>query len=114
MITSVEAFALALMTAIVVAIAVPSYITVRDRDSDSAARAQLRQAGEAAETYRADNGSYVGMSPAALGRVDAELGTSTYRVKTVSKKVYCLETTVYGRTWHFIAPAGDLRRGSCP
>ena len=54
MITSVEAFVLAVMTAIVVAIAVPSYLTIRDRDSDSAARSQLREAGEAAETYRAD------------------------------------------------------------
>ena len=48
-ITSVEALVLAVMTAILVAIAVPSYVTVRDRDSDSTARTQLRQAGEAAE-----------------------------------------------------------------
>jgi len=114
MITSVEAFVLAVMTAILVAIAVPSYITVRDRDSDTAARAQLRQAGEAAEGYRSDNGSYIGMSPAALGRVDAELKTSGYRVKSVREKTYCLETTVRGRTWHFVAPAGALRRGGCP
>ena len=65
-ITSVEAFVLAVMTAILVAIAVPSYVTIRDRDSDSTARAQLRQAGEAAEEYRADHGSYAGMTPAAL------------------------------------------------
>ncbi len=58
MITTVEAFVLAVMTAIVVAIAIPSYLTIRDRDSDSAARSQLREAGEAAETYRADTGSY--------------------------------------------------------
>jgi Tfp pilus assembly protein PilE len=114
MITSVEAFVLALMTAIVVAIAIPSYMTIRDRDSDSAARSHLRQAGEAAETYRTDNGSYAGMSPAALGRVDRELEASGYRVKSVREKTYCLETTVRGRTWHIVAPAGDLRRGGCP
>jgi Tfp pilus assembly protein PilE len=114
MITTVEAFVLAVMTAIVVAIAVPSYMTIRDRDSDSAARAQLRQAGEAAETYRADNGSYAGMSPAALGKVDSELEISGYRVKSVREKTYCLETTVRGRTWHVVAPAGELHRGGCP
>ena len=114
MITTVEAFVLAVMTVIVVAIAIPSYLTIRDRDSDSAARSQLREAGEAAETYRADTGSYLGMSPAALGRVDAELETTGYRVKSVRDKSYCLETTVRGRTWHFVAPAGDLRRGGCP
>jgi len=112
-ITSVEAFVLAVMTAILVAIAVPSYITIRDRESDSTARAQLRQVGEAAETYRSDTGSYVGLSPAALGRFDSELGTSGYRVKSVRAKTYCLEATVRGRTWHLVAPAGDLRRGGC-
>ena len=114
MITTVEAFILAVMTAIVVAIAVPSYMTLRDRDADSAARSQLRQAGEAAETYRVDSGSYAGMSPAALGKVDGELEISGYRVKSVHEKTFCLETTVRGRTWHFVAPAGDLRRGGCP
>ena len=113
-ITTVEAFVLAVMTVIVVAIAIPSYVTMRNRNSDSAARSQLRHAGEAAETYRADNGSYAGMSPAALRRVDAELETTGYRVKSVRDKGYCLETTVRGRTWHFVAPEGDLRRGGCP
>jgi Tfp pilus assembly protein PilE len=114
MITSVEAFVLAVMTAIVVAIVVPSYVTMRNRDSDSAARAQLRQAGEAAEAYRADNGSYIGLSPAALGKVDTELEASSYLVRSVREKTYCLEATVRGRTWHILAPARELRRGGCP
>ena len=113
-ITSVEAFVLAVMAAILVAIVVPSYITVRDRSSDSAARAQLRQAGEAADAYRAEHGSYTGMSPAALSRFDEELGTSGYRVETVRAKTYCLEAAVRGRTWHLSAPTGNLRQGACP
>jgi Tfp pilus assembly protein PilE len=112
-ITSIEAFVLAVMTAILVAIALPSYVTIRDRDSDSAARAQLRQAGDAADRYRADNGSYTGMTPGALGRQDPQLATSNYRVMSVEKGTYCLETTVRGRTWHLVAPEGDLRRGGC-
>jgi Tfp pilus assembly protein PilE len=112
-ITSVEVFVLAVMTAILMAIAVPSYLTIRDRDSDSTARTQLRQAGEAAEEYHADHGSYTGMTPAALGRQDVRLAASDYRVMSVEKGAYCLETTVHGRTWHLVAPAGDLRRGRC-
>lgn len=111
-ITSVEAFVLAVMTAILVAIAVPSYVTIRNRDSDSAARAQLRQAGDAADVYRAEHGSYAGMTPAALRRQDPRLSASNYRV-SVGRGTYCLETTVRGRTWHLVAPAGDLRRGGC-
>jgi Tfp pilus assembly protein PilE len=112
-ITSIEAFVLVLMTAILVAIAVPSYLTTRDRDSDSTARTHLRHAGEAAEEYRADHGPYGGMTSAALGRQTSELAPSRYRVMTVGNGTYCLETTVRGRTWHLVAPAGDVRRGSC-
>jgi Tfp pilus assembly protein PilE len=112
-ITSIEAFVVAVMTAILVAITVPSFLTIRDRDSDSAARTQLRQAGEAAEEYRADHGSYARMAPASLGRQDSRLAASDYRVTSVGKRTYCLETTVRGRTWHLVAPAGDVRRGSC-
>jgi type IV pilus assembly protein PilA len=112
-ITSIEAFVLVLMTAILVAIAVPSYLTIRDRDSDSTARTHLRQAGEAAEEYRTGHGSYARMTPASLRRQDSRLAASDYRVTSVGKRTYCLETTVRGRTWHLVAPAGDVRRGSC-
>jgi Tfp pilus assembly protein PilE len=112
-ITSVEVFVLAVMTAILVAIAAPSYLAIRDRDSDSEARAHLRQAGEAAHGYRVDQGSYVGMTPAALDRQDSRLDASDYRVTSLGRGVYCLETTVRGRTWHLVGPAGDLRRGNC-
>ncbi len=104
---------LAIMAAILVAIVVPSYITMRNRDNDSAARTQLRQVGEAAEAYRAEHGSYAGLSPAALGRLDVELDTSGYRVESVGAKTYCLEKTVGGRTWHLAAPSGELLRGGC-
>jgi Tfp pilus assembly protein PilE len=112
-ITSVEALVLAVMTAILVAITVPSYVAIRDRGNDSSARAQLRQAGEAAEDYRADRGSYAGMSPATLSLHDSELDASDYRLGSVSQHTYCLETTVGGRTWRLLAPAGELRRGGC-
>ena len=61
MITTVEAFVLAVMTVIVVAIAIPSYVDDQgSRTATPRARSQLREAGEAAETYRADTGSYLG------------------------------------------------------
>ena len=112
-IRSVEAFVLVVMAAILVAIVVPSYITMRNRDSDSSARAQLRQAGDAAEAYRAEHGSYAGLSLAALGRFDVKLDTSGYTVRSVGAMTYCLEKTVRGRTWHLGAPSGELHRGGC-
>jgi Tfp pilus assembly protein PilE len=113
-ITSVEAFVLAVMTAILVAVAIPSYVTMRDRGSDSAARSELRQAGEAAEAYRAEHGSYAGMTPSALARIDGDLGSSGYSLESLGTAEYCLEATVRGRTWHLIPPERDLLRSGCP
>jgi hypothetical protein len=73
----------------------------------------LRQAGEAAEAYRAERGSYSGLSPASLVLQDSELDASDYRLASVGERAYCVATTVGGRTWHLVAPAGDIRRGGC-
>ena len=113
-ITSIEVLVLGVMAAIVVAIAIPSYAAMRDRSSDSTARAHLRQAGDAAEAYRAERGSYAGMSGAALARIDPSLHASSYRLETVSKASFCVESSVGGRTWHLAAPAQDVGSGDCP
>ena len=105
---------LGVMAAIIVVIAIPSYVAMRDRSNDSTARAHLRQAGDAAEAYRADRGSYAGMSSAALHRIDPSLHASSYRLDTLSKGNFCVESSVGGRTWHLAAPAQDIARGDCP
>jgi hypothetical protein len=84
-ITSVEAFVLAVMAVILVAIAVPSYVTIRDRQNDAAARDELR---EAVQT-RADRGS-------------------------AARRPSCLQRTVGGRTWHVTLPEQSIERGACP
>lgn len=113
-ITSTEALVLAVMAAILVAITIPSYVAMRNRSNDSTARAHLRQAEDAAEAYRAERGSYVGMSSAALARFDPELRESAHRLEAAGKDGYCVESTVGGRTWYLTAPTRDLARGSCP
>jgi Tfp pilus assembly protein PilE len=88
-ITSVEAFVLAVMAAILIAIAVPSYITMQNRSSDATARAQLRDAAETLDARGVEGGA---------------AGESTR----------CLERTVRGRTWHLTFPEQSLLRGGCP
>ncbi len=105
---------LGVMAAILVAIAIPSYAAMRDRSNDSTARAQVRQAGVAADAYRAERGSYAGMSSAGLARLDPSLRASSYRLETVSTASYCVESSIGGRTWHLAAPAQDVGRGGCP
>lgn len=112
-ITSVEAFVLGVMAAIVVAIGIPSYLAMRDRSDDASARSLVRQAAAAVEEYRAAQGSLTGITAAALPRYDADLDPSAYRLELAGRS-YCVESSSTGREWHVIGPAGSVARGSCP
>ena len=64
--TLIELLVVIIIIGILLAIAVPSYLGFRDRAANNAAKANLRAALPSAEAYYADNGTYVGMTPAAL------------------------------------------------
>ena len=113
-ITSVEAFVLGVMAAIIVAVGIPSYLSMRDRANDSAAREHARRAAAAVEEYRIVNGSLSGITPRALRRLDAGLDASSYRLRVTGRSSYCVESSVGGRPWHFVGSAGSVAHGSCP
>ena len=64
--TLIELLVVIIIIGILLAIAVPSYLSFRSRASDAAAKANVRAAIPAAEAYFADNNTYVGMNLAAL------------------------------------------------
>src|ERR671930_2438113 len=68
--TLIELLVVIIIIGILLAIAVPSYLSFRDRASNNAAKANLLAALPSAEAYYADNGTYVGMTPAALKLID--------------------------------------------
>jgi type IV pilus assembly protein PilA len=88
---------------ILLAIAVPSYLGFRDRAANNAAKANLRAALPAAEAYYSDNGTYVGMTPAALALVDSGVSPSL-TVPTAAAASYCLTDIVSGKTWSVLGP----------
>ena len=115
MISTAEAIMLAAMTAVVIAIAVPSYTAMHKRSDDSSARANVRQVADAVEAFRAEHGTYVGIDEGALRRYDPALSLPSFRlVLAGSGKRYCVESSSGGRSWHLEGPAGDLARGVCP
>jgi len=114
MISPAEAIILAAMTAIVVAIAVPSYTAMQDRSHDATARATVRQAADAVEAFRSDRGSYAGLAQPSLRRYDPGLSPSAYELLRSGSKGYCVQSSSGGRTWHVEGPAGDVEHGSCP
>ena len=69
--TLIELMVVVLIIAILIAIAIPSFIALRNRGFDARARSNLRNGVTAAQTYYTDqNGTYTGMNAAALNAIE--------------------------------------------
>src|SRR5688500_1189230 len=66
--TLIELLVVIIILGILLAIAVPSYLSFRDRANNSAAKANVRSGIPAAEAWYADKGTYVGMTEASVDR----------------------------------------------
>lgn len=88
---------------VLLAIAVPSYLGMRDRAGDAAAKANLRAAAAAAEAFYTDRLTYVGMSTATLASIDTGI-SPTLGVVSAGASSYCLTDSVQGFTWSMQGP----------
>ena len=109
--TLIELLVVVAIIAILLAIALPSYLGLKDRSSDGAAQANVRSAISAVETYFADNGTYSGMSLLTLRSIDS--GIKLNSIGTVTAATYCVDAMVNGKTWNKAGPAASLTRGPC-
>jgi type IV pilus assembly protein PilA len=101
--TLIELLVVIIIIGILLAIAVPSYLGFRDRAADNAMKANLRAALPSAEAYYADNGSYTGMTKAALTAIDSGV-SSTLTVASVTASTYCLADTDGSHPWSVAGP----------
>lgn len=114
--TLIELLVVIIIIGILLAIAVPSYMSFKTRASDSAAKANLRAAIPAAEAYFADNGTYLTLTKAGLVAIDA--GTSASLTVPagawLTATSYCLEEVQGGQIWHITRPTpGTYLSGAC-
>ena len=92
--TLIELLVVMIILAILTAIAIPSYLSFRDRANNSAAGADLRAAIPSVEAYFSDNGTYSGMSAAGLAAsYDQSISPSIILVKTATASSYCVQAT---------------------
>ena len=89
--TLIELLVVIIIIGILLAIAVPSYIGFRDRAANNEMKANLRAALPAAQAYYDDNGTYVGMTPAALVAIDSAV-SPTLRVRRPARARTALRT----------------------
>ncbi|MDX6414445.1 MAG: type pilus assembly protein PilA [Gaiellaceae bacterium] len=112
--TLIELLVVIIILGILLAIAIPSYLSFRTRANKSAAQANVRAAVPGMEAFNADHATgYVGVNLAKLqGSYDAGIKNVTIRAATQGG--YCVEHTSPGTfTYHKTGPSGDIKSGSC-
>jgi hypothetical protein len=82
--------------------------------ADEQAQTNVRAAIPAIEAWKADHGTYKGMTIAALDRdYDSTIGDRVRLVGSLTKEMYCVESTVGNATWHKAGPAAIVESGLC-
>jgi type IV pilus assembly protein PilA len=111
--TLIELLVVIIILGILLAIAVPSYLSFRDRANNSAARANVRAAIPAVEAYNADNSKgYSGMTLTALQTYDQGVKNIVI-LGTPNTTSYCLRSTVGTKSWYKRGPGGDIVTAAC-
>ena len=109
--TLIELLVVIIILGILLAIAVPSYLSFRDRAANQAAKANLRAAVPAEEAHFADTGAY----PAGLASLQVyDAGITGVTVISGGATNYCLSALVPGgSTWYLQGPAGVATTVAC-
>jgi Tfp pilus assembly protein PilE len=96
-----------IILAILMAVAIPSYLTFRDRANKSAAGADLRAAIPSVEAFFSDHGTYAGMDAAALkASYDASISSGIISVYSATGTTYCVQATSPNDTTKVASKAG--------
>jgi prepilin-type N-terminal cleavage/methylation domain-containing protein len=110
--TLIELLVVLIIMAILVAVAFGFSQGARERAADATARANLRTAMPAMEAYRADSGTYSGMTLAAL-QSQYSPGIEGIVVVSANDVGYCVSATSGGSTWFKGGPDGSITKTAC-
>jgi type IV pilus assembly protein PilA len=112
--TLIELLVVIIILGVLLAIAIPSYLSFRTRANKAAAQANVRAAVPSMEAFNADHATgYVGVTLAKL-RASYDAGIDNVTIRAASQGGYCLENTSPGTgTYHKSGPSGDIKSGAC-
>ena len=112
--TLIELLVVIIILGILLAIAIPSYLSFRTRANKSAAQANVRAAVPGMEAFNADHATgYVGVNLAKL-QASYDAGIKNVTVRAATQGGYCVENTSPGTvTYHKSGPSGDIKSGAC-
>jgi type IV pilus assembly protein PilA len=112
--TLIELLVVIIILGVLLAIAIPSYLSFRSRANKSAAQTNVRAAVPGMEAFNADHATgYLGVSLAKLqGSYDA--GIKNVTIRAASQGGYCLQNTSPNTViYHRSGPSGDITSGAC-
>jgi type IV pilus assembly protein PilA len=110
--TLIELLVVLVIIAILMAIAVPSYLGFKDRANQRAASADVREAVPSVEAFYSDHQTYTGVTWASLKQIDSGLiANSVLKVAAISGGGYCVDATVGGKSSYFVGPGGTMQEG---
>ena len=113
--TLIELLVVIVILGILVAIAVPSYLSFRGSAQNAAAESNVRSAIPAAESYYQNNtaspSSYTGITGAALRTQAPGVSPQVAAVALSSGAGYCVEDTEGQSTYDYVGGAGPASTG---
>jgi type IV pilus assembly protein PilA len=113
--TLIELLVVIIILGILLAIAIPSYLSFRDRANNSAAKANVRAAIPAVEAYNADNSlignsaGYEAMNVSSLQLYDSAIVASKLKIESANSVTYCVSSTVGAKVWYKNGPGADIK-----
>ena len=112
--TLIELLVVIIIIGILLAIAIPSYLSFRARAEKSAAQANVRATLPGVEAYYADH-TATGYSGLTLAKLQAsyDAGIKNVTVVRATPASYCVQSVVGQATFKKSGPAGDIVTGAC-
>jgi prepilin-type N-terminal cleavage/methylation domain-containing protein len=110
--TLVEMLVVLVIMASLLAIAVGFNAAARDRASDASARSNIEVAMPAIAAYGADNGGFAGMTVPGLQSTYSP-GVQHVSILSADATSYCVTSSVNGRAWYKLGPAGGITTTAC-
>jgi type IV pilus assembly protein PilA len=110
--TLIELLVVIIIIGILAAIAIPAFLSQRDRAEQEAARSNVRNAATSQQAYYAQHGEYAA--------TEAELRTAGFRQGEPAVTVtgggdsFCVEADSGGQTYRQTQDDGSPRPGACP